>query len=89
MYRNLPLTVILKVLIQRGAGIELRSKYVDTPLYIAAYSGHSDVVRSLIGSGNTRQKTTKDTLPQEVFECKYGDSHSPNKFYCGLGFRIT
>ena len=37
--------------LEKGAGIETKTAYGQTPLYLAAMSGHEEVVRFLLGKG--------------------------------------
>lgn len=46
----------LKVLIEKGAYIEARNVYNDTPLYLAALQGRTGTVQYLIDSGNTHER---------------------------------
>jgi hypothetical protein len=41
----------VKALCEKGAGIETKTPYGQTPLYLAAMNGHEDVVRFLIEKG--------------------------------------
>lgn len=42
---------VVKQLIDKGAAIETKTAYGQTPLYLAAMSGHEDVVRFLLEKG--------------------------------------
>jgi hypothetical protein len=41
----------VKALCEKGAAIETKTPYGQTPLYLAAMSGHADVVEFLVGKG--------------------------------------
>src|SRR5580693_643952 len=41
----------VKALIEKGAPLEAKTPYGQTPLYLAAMSGHEDVVRFLLDKG--------------------------------------
>jgi hypothetical protein len=41
----------VKILIEKGAPLEAKTPYGQTPLYLAAMSGHEDVVRFLLDKG--------------------------------------
>ena len=43
----------VKTLIEKGAALEAKTAYGQTPLYLAAMSGHEDVVRFLLDKGAT------------------------------------
>src|SRR4026207_1014249 len=45
---NLP---AIQAAIEKGAGIETRTPYGQTPLYLAAMSGHEEAVRFLLAKG--------------------------------------
>lgn len=46
----------LKVLIEQGAYIEPRNFQNDTPLYLAANQGYTEIVQYLIDSGNPHER---------------------------------
>lgn len=63
-----------KTLIEKGAALEAKTPYGQTPLYLAAMSGHDDVVRFLLDKGaNTDVHDTfyKASLLDFVLERKH------------------
>lgn len=59
---------IVKQLIEKGATIETKTAYGQTPLYLAAMNGHEEVVRFLLEKGASPQITdTFYNMPMIVF----------------------
>jgi hypothetical protein len=58
----------VKTSIEKGAAIETKTSYGQTPLYLAAMSGHQDVVEFLLGKGaSTNVHDTFYKAPMLVF----------------------
>ena len=50
---------MVQLLLERGAEVNVQNKYGETPLYMAAWSGHSDVVKMLLDGGAKPDLVTK------------------------------
>jgi ankyrin repeat protein len=47
---------VVKILLQRGADVQIRNHLGDTPLLIAAFQGYSQIVAVLLGAGADMEK---------------------------------
>jgi len=66
----------VKALIEKGAPVEAKTPYGQTPLYLAAMSGHEDVVRYLLDKGaqtNITDTFYKASMLDFVMERKHYD----------------
>lgn len=58
----------VKALVGKGAAIEAKTPYGQTPLYLAAMSGHADVVEFLLDKGaSTNVRDTFYKAPMLAF----------------------
>ena len=54
------------ILIRQGAFIEAINKYSNTPLHLAAWSGHTSVVEILVGEGARIEVINKNKTPMQM-----------------------
>jgi len=54
----------VRQLIEKGAAIEAKTAYGQTPLYLAAMNGHEEVVRFLLEKGPAPMSRTLSTKPR-------------------------
>ena len=70
---------IVKLLVDLGADIEVRTDFGSTPLHLASYRGHIDMVKLLVdldadiesmnNYGKTSAQVAKTTTIKTVIEC--------------------
>ncbi|RYO96410.1 hypothetical protein DL765_011600 [Monosporascus sp. GIB2] len=63
---------VLKLLVEKGAQIEVRDKVLMTPLMVAAKNGHEAVTKLLVEKGAQIEATDKDGLTPLMYAAREG-----------------
>ena len=74
---------IASILVKAGAAIDAVNRFNETPLYFAAYDGHTDVVRVLIEAGADRTIKNKEGK-DAVFAAQASMEDAVIELVCGV-----